>query len=128
MPDTELRETFIGVELELPNGAKLAGRIIPWRKGMEVKALLGEFLLIPTQENFDKAWGAFETLTGITESRVIGLCSDISLGELLDTVNRFTYLRRDGPIAAGRTNGPSATTAPPDSAPLTPIPAPASST
>lgn len=121
MSDTELRDTFIGVELELPNGRMLQGRIIRWRAGMRVKALLTEFLLVPTQERFDTAWQAFSELTGITQDQVEALCPDISLGELLDMVNRFTYLRRDGATAAGTPTGPAPTSAPGEIAPPTPV-------
>jgi len=107
MPDIELRESFVGVWIELPNGKMLRGKIVPWRDGLAFKALLAELLSLPTQENMDKTWQRFEELTGLTEAIVMGSCADISLGELIDFMNRFTYLRRDGPTAAGIPSGPT---------------------
>lgn len=126
MSDPELRDAYIGVELELPNGKMLQGQIIRWREGMWVKALVMEYLILPTQEKFDAAWEAFSALTGITEARIQELCPDISLGEVLDAVNRFTYLRRNGAIAAGKQPSGPAPIADPNESP--PSPPPASST
>jgi hypothetical protein len=124
--DPEARDTFVTVELELPNKQKLQGRIIPWRKGMQLKALLLEFIGVPSQENLDKAFAEFSAQTGLTEAAIMDRCPDISIGELVDLMNRFTYLLRDGRTAAVRMATPAPTSADPSPTPEpSPAPAPA---
>jgi hypothetical protein len=96
MPDAELRDATFEVEVELPNQAKIAGRSIPWRKGLQIKGLLHAFYDTEAQEDFDKVWELFSTATGITEQRVTELCPSITYMELINLINRFIYLLRPG--------------------------------
>jgi hypothetical protein len=101
MSDPEIRDAHVGVEIELPNGTFVRGKPIPWREGMKIKALLLDFIGLPSEENFRLAFGAFEGATGLTAEVLHTSDPDMTLGEMVDFMNRFTYLLRPGRSAAG---------------------------
>lgn len=118
MPDREARDAYIAVEVDLPDGQKIAGRTIPFRKGLTLKNLLYRFSETMEQKDFDALWAAFSKATGITEEQLTTLCPSITLLELTDLISRFIYLLRPVPTAAqGRNGTPVATAAPAPAAP-----------
>jgi hypothetical protein len=113
MPDAELRDAYVSVEVELPNGEKIAGRPIHFRSGMILQGLMDDYVLQGTQKSFDAMFDAFTQTTGITEAAIDAKCHPISLPEILDLVRRFIYLLRPGRTAVQAKDGtPAATPAP----------------
>jgi hypothetical protein len=113
MPDHDARDSWIEVEVDLPNGAKVTGRTIPFRTGLKLKQMLYKFSETIGQKDFDALWTEFEKATGVTEARLAELCPSLTLLELTDFISRFIYVLRPGGTAAQRRNGtPDATAAP----------------
>lgn len=113
MPDKDARDAWTEVEIDLPNKVSIRAKLIPFRKGLELKLKLYKFSETLAQEDFDALWGAFERATGITEARLQELCPDLTLLELTDFISRFIYLLRPVPTAAAPRSGtPAATVAP----------------
>lgn len=123
MPDQEARDAVVSVEVDLPNGKGVSGHLIPWRKGLELKALLYRFSETMEQEDFDRLWARFEGQTGITERELQEKCPSLTLLELTDLISRFIYLLRPGRTAAQVSTGtPDATAAPPPGEPTAALP------
>jgi hypothetical protein len=129
MPDNDARDSYIELELELPNGAPITGHLIGFRTGLTLKALLYKFSETLEQEDFNKLWAKFEEATGITEAALIEKLGKLPSGEpkitmleLTDLISRFIYALRPGRTAARLgTMTPGSTVAPaaPASAVLT---------
>lgn len=117
MPDQETRDATVAVEVDLPNGRKVAGRLIPFRTGLALKEKLYKFSETMKQADFDDLWNAFAGATSITEEQLKELCPNITLLELTDLISRFIYLLRPVPTAAQGQNGTRAATAAPPPAP-----------
>lgn len=116
MSDIEIRDAYVAVEVDLPNGQKVAGRSIPWRVGMRIKALISAFIDQGTQESFDELFAAFSQATGITEAQLTALDPNLTLLELVDLFSRFIYRLRPGRTAAPASAGTPETPSPPTSA------------
>lgn len=108
MPDTEARDAYVAVEVPLPNGTIVRGKPIPWKAATELVLLSDAFASGgKPAETLVPLLTKFAALTGITEEVLLGLCPDLTLGEVVDLVNRFFYSRRPAPsngkppVAAG---------------------------
>lgn len=120
----ECRDATVRVDVELPNGTLVSGRIIPWRKAMALILKADEFTrkggspdktIVPVFEEFSQ-------LTGVTFEQLEALCPDLTLGEIVDVMNRFFYALRPGPtVGAGTVTSAPAAIAP------SPAPTPATS-
>jgi len=107
MPDHDARDSYIDVELELPNGKHITGHLIGFRTGLATKALLYRFSETLEQADFNKLWAKFEEGTGITEAALIEKVGKLPSGEpmitmleLTDLISRFIYAMRPGRTAA----------------------------
>lgn len=121
MPDREAQDAVLGVQVQLPNGTTVTGRLVPFRQGLKIKALLYHFSETMEQQDFDALWAAFSGVTGVTEDQLTALCPDITLLELTDLISRFIYLLRPGRTAVQDPTSTPAATA--DPAPAAPAPA-----
>jgi len=101
MPDAEARDAYVAVEVPLPNGKIARGKPIGLKQAREMILLSDDFsaggnpkdTLLPLLEMFEQA-------TGITEAYLLGLDPDLTMGDLIDVVNRFFYWRRPARPAA----------------------------
>lgn len=100
MHDVEARDAIALVEVDLPNGTKVAGRTIPWRVGMTIKVLISEFIAAGDQKTFDKMFETFSKATGISERDIFAADPNVTLLELVDLISRFIYRLRPGRTAA----------------------------
>jgi hypothetical protein len=111
---SDVRDAYVEVLVDLPNGRQFCGRPIPWQKAVALVQQYDDYLaggapsatVVPMIEEFLK-------ITGTDKA----LIEDLTLGEVIDVVNRFFYHRRPARIAA-----PSTSTTPPP-APASPLPA-----
>lgn len=124
MPDTDARDAYIDVEVELPNLTHITGHLIGFRTGLALKALLYKFSATMEQVDFDALWAKFETATGITEKALIKKVGrlpsgepNITLLELTDLISRFIYALRPGRTAARQETMTPASTAVPAASP-----------
>lgn len=117
---SESHDAYVMVECDLPNGAVVRGKLIGWRTGMRINALITAFLNVASQENMDQLWNSFEAATGITEQMIADACTPLGLVELCDFIRRFTALLRPGATAVQGMPAPDTTPGPvPISAPPT---------
>lgn len=105
MPDAEARDAYVAVEVPLPNGKIARGKPIGLKSAREMILLSDAFgaggnaqtTLLPLLE-------MFATHTGLTEDALLALDPDLTMGDLIDVVNRFFYSRRP---ARSNGSGPS---------------------
>lgn len=109
MSESEARDAYVGVEVPLPNGKTVTGKPIPYPEAMGLLVLSEQFLVgeAAPSTSIIPALQQFETLTGITGERLKALCPDISLGEVIDIMQRFFYWRRTAPTVAPPSLAPS---------------------
>lgn len=119
---SESHDAYVMVECDLPNGAVVKGKLIGWRTGMRINALISVFLSVANQKNLDELWNSFSAATGITEQAIEDACTPISLVELCDFIRRFTALLRPGATAVQGSTAPDTTPGP------SPTPAPQTTT
>lgn len=114
MSEAEARDAYVGVEVPLPNGKAITGKPVPYREGMHLLVLSEQFLQgAAPSDSIIPALQRFEELTGITGERLHAACPDISLGEVIDVMQRFFYWRRTAPTVVP----PSPNHNPPPAAP-----------
>lgn len=101
MSDREARDAYVAVEIETPNGSIIQGKPIPWEEGMRIKTLLLDFLIEPSEKNRARAFDAFSVASGVTAEMLKAADPYITIGEMVDFINRFTHLLRPGRTAAG---------------------------
>lgn len=108
MSQADDRDAYVAVEVPLPNGIIARGKPIPWKAAQDLILLSDAFAaggrpsatLVPLLEGFAAA-------TGITEAYLLDRCPDLTMGELVDLINRFFYSRRPA-----RTGGPTSPAVP----------------
>lgn len=100
MSDSEARDAFLAVDVDLPNGAKINGRPVPYPQAMRMLLLSEQFYAgAPPSESIIPLLELFEQTTGITQEKLLGACPNLSLGEVVNLVQRFFYWRRSVPTA-----------------------------
>lgn len=114
MPDEiEAINADVGVEFKLPNGKTVWGKPVPFPEARKLMAQLHAFDRTGDYENtLQPAVDRFAELTGIKDDEVMALCPDMTLGDLLQEIQRFFFRRR--PRAPS--SPPEPTTTPPSGA------------
>lgn len=105
MSDTEARDAYLGVEVDLPNGQRVTGKPIPYGEAMRLMALSDQWAaggnpketLLPVLESFHR-------LTGITMEEIGRKDPNMSLGDVLGLINRFFFLRSPERVAPNAQN------------------------
>jgi hypothetical protein len=109
--DAEARDAYLGVEVDLPNGAKIIGKPVPFPDAMRMMlqseqyyagATLGDSV-VPMLTDFAR-------ITGVTQDKLLALCPDLTLGEVVNLVQRFFFWRRNA--ATGAPGNPPASPSP----------------
>lgn len=90
MTEQETRDAYFEVVVELPNGKKLRGKPVMYPDAMRLMAMSEEFAtqgtsLVPMVQEFHKLTGVPATAPEL---------QDITLGEMVDVINRFFFQRR----------------------------------
>lgn len=95
MSDTEARDAYLAVDVELPNGTTIKGKPLPFGVAKRLLLLDEQFTkgADPSASLFPML-NEFAEHTGITEDQVLAACPDIQLGEVIDLVRRFFFSRR----------------------------------
>lgn len=109
--ETEVIQADVFVEFELPNGAKLRGKPVPYPAARKIMALLHAF---DKTGDYDKdmvpALNQFSELTGLTDEAIMAADPNTTLGELLRAIQRFFFRRRPTPEnGAAKTEAPVST-------------------
>lgn len=108
MPDTEARDAYVAVEVDLPNGAKISGKPVPYPDAMRMLVQSEQFYAgVPLTDSVLPMLTDFERITGITQAKLLALCPDLSLGEVVNLVQRFFYWRRSAPTAPPSSPSPA---------------------
>lgn len=100
MSDTEARDAYLGVEVDLPNGAKVTGNPVPYPDAVRMLLQSEQFYAGGSMtETIVPMLQDFERITGISQAKLLGLCPSLSLGEVVNLVQRFFFSRRSAPTA-----------------------------
>ena len=94
LDESEVIQADVGMELELPNGAKLRGKPVSYFDARRIMALLHTFdrtgdyeqTMVPALEQFSQ-------LTGITDDMIMQAYPEATLGDVTTAVQRFFFLR-----------------------------------
>lgn len=106
MSNTEARDAHVGVEIDLPTGRRITGRPVRYADAVALILTIDEFQAgAAPRDTLVHLLAEFQRLTGLTDADF----ADLSLGEVIDVMNRFFYHRR--PAA-------TATAPPPGSVPV----------
>jgi hypothetical protein len=89
MSDRQLQDAYLRVTIDLPDGSIIHGKPILYPDAVKLIALRDAFAM-GEPEAWKPLLADFHRLSGITEDDLKGL----SIGEVIDTINRFFAWRR----------------------------------
>lgn len=108
MSEAETRDAYVAVEVPLPNGQIVSGKPVPFPVAMKLLGMIDGFYKGgDPDKTILPALAQFAEVTGIVDTDVLAKCPDLSLGELIDVMQRFFYQRRPAPTADATAAGPS---------------------
>ena len=109
MSDTEARDAYLGVEVDLPNGVKVTGNPVPYPDAMKMLLLSEAFYAgASMSESVIPMLELFERITGLSQQKLLGLCPNLTLGEVVNLVQRFFFSRRNAATAPPSPASPAA--------------------
>lgn len=110
--ESEVIQADVYVEFPLPNGKSLKGKPVPYPDARKILAQLFAFDAgEPYQETVQAAVDRFAALSGISDADVLALCPEMTLGDLLGSIQRFFFR----PSRIARANGAAPTSPSPSS-------------
>lgn len=102
--DQIVREAYVGLELDLPGGKRIAAKPLKLRDAVRFLDIMTEFELNPVAKKAEETLGViikeFPAAVGLKEEDFDGL----SLGEFCDVVKRFFHHRRENGTSSSKSS------------------------